>query len=153
MYADAADAAAAAAAAEFQYPGDWLADRNMYARRAQRIERRNSLDPMAPSRCSPSLLCVLLTLMTCTLLTGIGQSHARQSLQHDLVRVGSILQSLWHALIYSFVTMPLFIVSLPSQCTSAENISHQPNSCSLRCAPQHYEASVVMRHQTAALLM
>lgn len=35
---------------EFQYPGDWLADRNMYARRAQRIERTNSLDPMAPTR-------------------------------------------------------------------------------------------------------
>lgn len=43
--------AAAVSAAEFQYPGDWLADRNMYARRAQKIERKNSLDPMAPSRC------------------------------------------------------------------------------------------------------
>ncbi|KAL3134028.1 Thylakoid-anchored PsbP-like protein [Trebouxia sp. C0010 RCD-2024] len=40
---------------EFQYPGDWLADRNMYARRAQRIESRNSLDPMAPSRSRKSV--------------------------------------------------------------------------------------------------
>ena len=53
-----------AAFAEFQYPGDWLADRNMYARRAQRIESRNSLDPMAPSRyrLNPlSLYCCKLT--------------------------------------------------------------------------------------------
>ncbi|KAA6421967.1 MAG: photosystem II reaction center family [Trebouxia sp. A1-2] len=35
---------------EFQYPGDWLADQNMYARRAQRIERSNGLDPAAPTR-------------------------------------------------------------------------------------------------------
>lgn len=35
---------------EFQYPGNWLADQNIFARKAQRIERSNSLDPAAPTR-------------------------------------------------------------------------------------------------------
>ena len=43
------------APAEFQYPGDWLADQNMYKRRAQRIERSNGLDPAAPTRYDVSL--------------------------------------------------------------------------------------------------
>lgn len=77
--------------AEFQYPGDWLADRNMYARRAQRIERKNSLDPMAPSRCIP---CLLSVVHMSTLKNGFGQSHARQSFQHDLAHVGLSAQSL-----------------------------------------------------------